>query len=93
MTKARIYKPAKTSMQSGRGKKQWMLELDVETARVPEGLMGWIASGDTLNQVKIPFETKEQAVAFAQNKNLEFYICEPQLRTIPRRSYMDNFND
>ena len=61
----RIYQPAKTAMSSGRAKTQaWILEYEIETPRRPEPLMGWTSSGDTLNQVKLSFPTREDAVAF-----------------------------
>ena len=65
----RIYQPSKSAMQSGRGKTHdWVLEYEIATPRRAEPLMGWIASGDTLNQVRLKFPTKDEAVAFAERK-------------------------
>lgn len=90
--KAKIYKPAKTATQSGRAKTDaWVLEYELETPRTPEPLMGWVASGDTLNQVKIKFKTLDEAVAFAQEKGLEYTATEPHQRRIKPRNYTDNF--
>ncbi len=92
MPRVRIYKPAKTSMQSGRGKtKDWVLEYDLESARVPEPLMGWIASGDTLNQVRIPFDSSEEAVAFAKKHGWDYVVRQPRARRIPPKNYADAF--
>ncbi|MBI3440711.1 MAG: ETC complex I subunit, partial [Proteobacteria bacterium] len=54
--KARIFKPAKNAMQSGRASSaKWVLEYELETPRRPEPLMGWTAANDTLNQVRMKF--------------------------------------
>lgn len=90
--KARIYKPAKNAMQSGLAKTEhWVLEYELETARRPEPLMGWTASGDTLNQVRLKFDSKDAAVAFAEAKKMEYSIDPEHKRKIPSRSYLDNF--
>jgi hypothetical protein len=93
--KARIYKPAKSAMQSGRGHTaghgDWVLEYETETPRRPEPLMGWTESGDTLNQVRMRFETREAAAAFAKRKGMDFTVMEPEERHIPPRNYGDNF--
>ena len=42
MTKARIFKPAKTAMQSGTANaKRWLLEFEPGESRVIEPVMGW----------------------------------------------------
>ena len=67
--KARIYKPAKNAMQSGLANtSEWVLEYELETPRRPEPLMGWVAAGDTLNQVRMKFITKEAAIALPKGK-------------------------
>lgn len=92
MIKAKIYKPSKSAMQSGRGKTtQWVLEYDRKAALGPEPLMGWTSSGDTLNQVKLKFHTLEQAVAHAEKEGLEYSVIQPQERRVKPRSYPDNF--
>jgi len=92
MVKARIYQPAKTAMQSGRAKThRWILEYEPATARRAEPLMGWISSGDTLNQIRLRFETREEAIAFAKRKGLDHTVEEPHERHITPRNYADNF--
>lgn len=88
----RIFQPPKSSMQSGRGKTHaWMLEYEIATPRRPEPLMGWTASGDTLNQVRIRFSTCEEAVAFAEREGLTYSIEQPKPHRVRPRSYADNF--
>ena len=79
-------------MQSGRGQSnKWRLEYEIETPRRAEPLMGWISSGDTLNQVRLHFDTKEDAVAFAERKGWDYSIQEAQVRRVRPRNYADNF--
>ncbi len=89
---ARIYRPAKTVMQSGRGNtKRWVLEFDLETPRRPEPLMGWTSSGDTLNQVRLRFDSQEDAVAYAERKGLSYTVEPVHERRVVPRNYADNF--
>lgn len=88
----KIFKATKSATQSGRAKtKKWLLEYNLETPRQPEALMGWVASGDTLNQVRIPFDTAEEAIAFADKKGWEYSLVEPPQRDLKARTYLDNF--
>jgi len=88
----RIYQPAKTAMQSGRAKTGgWLLEPDDATARAPDPLMGWISAGDTVGQVKIRFDTKEDAIAFANSRGLPYVVQEPRQRRVRPKAYADNF--
>ncbi len=90
--KVRIYQPSKAATQSGRAKThRWLLEYEIQTPRRPEPLMGWISSGDTLNQVRIGFETKEEAIAFAERKGLDYSVQEAPVRRVRPRNYADNF--
>lgn len=79
-------------MQSGRAKTgQWILEYERKTARRPEALMGWSSSGDTLNQVKLKFDSEEQAIEFAAKKGWIYDVREGSKKLIRPRNYGDNF--
>ncbi|MGC8015945.1 ETC complex I subunit, partial [Salmonella enterica] len=66
MSSARIYKPAKDPSQSGMARtKQWVLEFDQTSPRETDPLMGWTSSSDMLQQVRLEFDTQEEAVAYA----------------------------
>ncbi len=72
----KIYKPARNAMQSGKGKAQsWVLEHEAEAPRSRDPLMGWTSSGDTRQQLKLFFETKEEAVAYATREGLAYSSC------------------
>lgn len=92
MALARIYRPSKTAMQSGRWQtRNWILEYEPATRRSPDPLMGWSSAQDTLNQVKLRFPTLEEAVGFATKHGLDYTVIEPHGRTPKAKSYADNF--
>jgi hypothetical protein len=89
---ARIFKPARSAMQSGEGRtKEWVLEFEAETPQEIDPLMGWTSSADTKPQVQLSFETKEEAIAYAERNGVPFTVFEPQPRRPIRKSYADNF--
>jgi hypothetical protein len=89
---ARIYRPARTAMQSGAGRtKSWLLVFDQEHAREIEPLMGWTSSGDTRQQVRLSFDTKEEAIAYAVNNNISYRIDAPKEAKRRAMAYSDNF--
>jgi hypothetical protein len=91
MRKAKIYKPTKTAMQSGkRNVKNWLLEFETLNNSI-NPLTGWESSVDTMSEVKLEFESKEQAISFSKKNNIEFYVVEPQKRNLIKKSYSDNF--
>jgi hypothetical protein len=92
MAVARIYRPAKTAMQSGRAQThKWLLEYEPATRRDPDPLMGWSSARDTLNEVRLRFDSLEDAVAFAGKHGLDYTIIEPHTHSPKAKSYADNF--
>jgi hypothetical protein len=89
---ARIYKPARTAMQSGTARtRQWVLDYEPEEPRVVEPLMGWTSSADMKQQLRLSFDTKEEAVAYCERHGIPYQVSEakePSRRTI---AYADNF--
>ena len=93
MAEARIYQPTKTAMQSGRSNvRRWVLEFEPGGPKQTDPLMGWIGSGDTRDQVRLKFDSKEEAVAFAKKNGLTARIQEPKKRRIKPKNYADNFS-
>ena len=91
MKKAKIYKPTKTAMQSGTGNtKNWLLEFDTLNTGI-NPLMGWESSRDTMSEVNLKFNTKDQAIIYAKKNNIDYYIVEPEKRKLIKKSYADNF--
>ena len=90
---AKIYRPAKTAMQSGlAGTRNWVLEFAPSAAQRRDALMGWAGGGDTLGQVRMNFPTAEEAVAFAEKHSLAYRVMAPRTRRVRPRSYADNFS-
>ena len=88
---ARIFKPAKTAMQSGLARtKEWVLEHEPMAPREIDPLMGWTSSRDTRSQIRLEFDTKDEAIAYAQRNGLAYTLTEPETRKPVRKSYADN---
>ena len=91
MKKAKIYIPAKTAMQSGRGKlKEWILEFTTKDPSI-NPLMGWETSTDTLEEVVLKFPSKEKAIDYAERNNISYNVIEPKKKEFVIKSYADNF--
>ena len=89
---ARIYKPARNAMQSGKAKtRDWILEFEPASARTPDPLMGWTSSTDMDGQVRLTFDTREEAVAYAQRHGIAFQLFEPKEPRRIIKAYADNF--
>ncbi len=91
MKKAKIYIPAKTAMQSGRGKqKNWILEFDTKDPKI-NPFMGWESSTDTLSEVILKFSSKEKAIEYAKRNSISYKVIEPKKKDFVIKSYADNF--
>jgi hypothetical protein len=88
---ARIYQPARTATQSGQGKDKWVLEYEPEVARSIDPLMGWTSSSDMKSQIKLQFDAKEEAIAYAERNGVAYRVEEPKPATRKIMSYSDNF--
>lgn len=89
---ARIYRPTRNAMQSGQARtKDWVLEYEAEKPRTVEPLMGYTSTTDMLQQIRLSFETKEEAVAYAARNGIPARVVEPKEKTTKRMSYSDNF--
>lgn len=93
MNRARIYQPPKSAMQSGWAKThRWVLEFEPAMAKKIDPLMGWTGSGDMLaTQVRLTFETREEAVAYAERHEILFDLEIPAERHRRSKAYADNF--
>ena len=89
---ARIYKPAKTAMQSGKAQTElWVLEYEPEVPLKVDPLMGYTSSSDMRRQVKLEFATREEAVAYAERNAIPYRLFEPHQAPVRTQSYSDNF--
>ena len=79
-------------MQSGEARtKEWVLEFAPASPRAIDPLMGWTSSRDMRSQVRLEFDTKDEAIDYAQRNGLAYTVFEPQPRRAIIRSYADNF--
>ena len=91
MKKAKIYKPSKSSMQSGTKKfNKWTLEFISERPGI-NPLMGWESSTDTYSEFTLEFSSKEHAIEYAKKNKIIYELIEPKIRKISKKSYADNF--
>src|SRR3954451_14342323 len=90
---ARIYLPARTAMSSGRAKtRRWVLEFEPERPKEIEPLMGYTSSDDMRSQVRLEFDTKEEAIEYATRNGLASQVSEPAPERVrPAIAYSDNF--
>jgi ETC complex I subunit conserved region len=88
---ARIYKPARSAMQSGMANTEyWLLDF-AQGPKSADPLMGWTSSADTQQQVTLRFDTKEEAIAYAERDGIPYTVAvEPPAR-LTKKSYSDNF--
>lgn len=92
MTDVRIFQPSRTAMQSGRRKThQWQVQFERDAPQVPDPLMGWMGSSDTRPQLRLLFETREEAIAFAERNGLSYSVQEPRTAALRPKSYAENF--
>ncbi|MGY9014322.1 MAG: ETC complex I subunit [Rhodospirillales bacterium] len=93
MPDVRIYQPTKNAMQSGRANvRRWILEYITATRQQVDNLMGWVGGGNTQRQVKMKFDTKEEAIAFAEREELNYTVTEPTKRRILPKNYANNYS-
>jgi hypothetical protein len=89
--KVRIYRPAKTAMQSGVAKtKDWLLESEPAPKQI-DPLMGWTSSRDTMQQVQLDFPTLDEAKAHAEKNGWQYTVEHHNERHIRPKAYADNF--
>ena len=92
MVKAKIYQPAKTAMQSGRGKsKNWVVEYPRSQPVGPDALMGWQSSADTTRQIKLRFPTQQAAIAYCEDHDIDYQLAREHKRKLRVKAYSDNF--
>jgi len=80
-------------MQSGHAKtKEWVLDYEPEQPPQVEPLMGWTSSGDMRQQVRLQFDTVEEAVAYCERQGIAYQVFETKPATRRVMSYSDNFS-
>ena len=90
--KAKIFKPAKTAMQSGRSKfNKWVLKFSNNKNQLKDTMMGWNGGSSTMSQIELKFSSKEEAVNYAKKNGIDYEVLETRERKVIHKSYADNF--
>lgn len=91
--KVRIYKPTKSTMQSGKARtKKWVVEpIEEKNLRHLNPLMNWVSVDNTLSELRFEFLNKEDAIAFAKKSHFDFIVEEPRKSSFKKKAYADNF--
>ena len=77
--KAKIFKPAKTAMQSGRSKfNKWVLKFSDKKNQLKDTMMGWNGGSSTISQIELKFSSKEEAVNYAKKMELITKFLKPE---------------
>jgi ETC complex I subunit-like protein len=92
MTVARIIEEQRKTTQSGKaGQGRWTLEFERQQAQRADPLTGWNGSGDTATQVRLKFNSKEEALAYAERKGLTVHLVPAAPVDMKIQTYADNF--
>ncbi len=79
-------------MQSGKAKsRKWVLELEVDVHRGRDPLMGWVSADSTDQQVRLTFDTRDEAIAYAKRENIAFSVVGTREPRRIVKTYADNF--
>ncbi len=90
--RARIFEQPKSAMQSGyAGTRTWVLQYEQADQRRPDPLMGWISSSDTQAQLRLGFDSRDEAVAYAEREGIAYEVALPHERRFRPKAYADNF--
>ncbi len=90
--KAKIFKPAKTAMQSGRSKfNKWVLKFSDKKNQLKDTMMGWNGGSSTISQIELKFSSREEAVNYAKKNGIDYEVLETRERKVINKSYADNF--
>jgi len=89
---ARIYRPVKSAMQSGRANtRHWVLDFEPQEPYGRDPLMGWTTMTDMTRQEKLTFASKEEAIAYAEAHGIPYRLLKPHAPSPKHKSYSDNF--
>lgn len=90
--RARIFLPPKSAMQSGMARThRWVLQYEPEKAKIRDPLMGWTGSDDMRQQIRLTFESREAAIAYAEAEGIPYDVEISPVRSKKPKSYADNF--
>ncbi|MBP1805597.1 ETC complex I subunit [Rubellimicrobium aerolatum] len=93
--RGRITQMPRNNTQIGSAVKgDWVLDFEQGSERHIDPLMGWTSSSDMQTQVRLTFETKEAALAYALKHGIEVIVqaASPRKPNIRPGGYGENFS-
>lgn len=93
--RVRIYKPAKSAMQSKCAcQGVWLVDPIVSSPRVREPTLGWVKAEDPLTSLlkRLTFATSGEALTFVRRRGWAYELDLPNERRLVPKNYLDNFN-
>jgi len=94
MKKVTIKRPSKTNMQSGLKKtKMWIIEFDFDHSLQKDLLMGWNSSKNTTKQLKLNFDSLDDAILWCQKNSYKYRVVDQTYRLVKSKSYASNFSN
>ena len=92
MTVARIIEGSRKTTQSGRAKSgKWTLEFESSRPQRHDPLTGWVGAADTRTQVRLAFNSKEEAIAYCDKHGLDYHVVPAPPVALKIQAYADNF--
>jgi hypothetical protein len=92
MTIARISELDRRTTQSGKANAgRWLLEFERQDPLRPDPLTGWAGSSDTNPQVRLTFDTRDAAIAYAKRHRLAYHLVPAAPVKLKIQAYADNF--
>lgn len=86
---AHIYQPAPSPTQSGRGRRDWVVEFEPSSRPEIEPLMGWVSSRDPFAHIRLRFPDRESAIDFAERQGWPYVVKDPPVRRVRPKDYTD----
>lgn len=89
---ARIYQRPLSAMSSGKAQADdWILEYVPSDRQGHDPLTGWYGSSDTRRQLDLRFNSKEEALAYAEKNAIAVTVEPPRVHRLKLQAYSDNF--
>lgn len=91
--RVRIYQPSKNAMQSGTNNiHHWQMEFN-NCQRWENPLMGWTSTADPLSNLKVQFNSPEEAIEHCEKNGWSWYIDVPKIeKEMKPKNYGLNFS-
>lgn len=91
--RARIFQRPKTATQSGTAASgMWVLDYGSSQRETNDPLMGWWGGTSTQGQVRLAFDSLDEAIAYATSNGIAYDVEQAApVRAIKPKVYADNF--